>query len=304
MTKDTKKQKDSDKQVTVGDKKLLQWHPAFYAGLQIEFGEEARKLIFEREHNLSTKPMQIDVLIIKKNTDDIIHKNIGRIFKRYNVVEYKSPTDYLSIDDFYKVYGYTCFYKSASEKVDNIKVTDVTITFVCRNYPKTFMKHLIKVRGLGVEKKGKGIYYINRDIIPMQLLVTSKLSEEENLWLRNLTNDLTDINSIEKISTEYRKHEHSELYKSVMDIIIRANEERFEEVKDMCEALRELFADELEMSRNEGIKESITEILADYGDVSDELKKKINEQTDLDILKKWLKLAARVSSIEEFESTI
>ena len=236
--------------------KRLQWHSAFYAGIQIEFGEEAEKLIFEREHNLSTKPMQIDVLIIKKNTDDIIHKNIGQIFKRHNIVEYKSPTDYLSIDDFYKVYGYTCFYKSASEKVDDIKVTDVTITFVCRKYPKTFMKHLIKVRGLSIEKKSKGIYYINRDIIPMQLLVTSKLSEEENLWLRNLTNDLTDINSIEKISTEYGKHEHSELYKSVMDIIIRANKERFGEVKDMCEALRELFADELEMKWKEGRAEA------------------------------------------------
>ena len=27
------------------EKKLLQWHPAFYAGLQIEFAEEAGKII-------------------------------------------------------------------------------------------------------------------------------------------------------------------------------------------------------------------------------------------------------------------
>ena len=31
-----------------------------------------------------------------------------------------------------------------------------------------------------------------------------------------------------------------------MDIIIRANIERFEEAKNMCDALRELFAEELE----------------------------------------------------------
>ena len=24
--------------------KLLQWHPAFFAGIQIEFGEEAKKM--------------------------------------------------------------------------------------------------------------------------------------------------------------------------------------------------------------------------------------------------------------------
>ena len=45
--------------------KMLQWHPAFYADLQIEFREETEKLKFEREYLLSSKPMAIDVLIIK-----------------------------------------------------------------------------------------------------------------------------------------------------------------------------------------------------------------------------------------------
>ena len=39
------------------DGKLLQWHPAFYADLQIEFREETEKLKFEREYLLSSKPM-------------------------------------------------------------------------------------------------------------------------------------------------------------------------------------------------------------------------------------------------------
>ena len=32
----------------------LQWHPAFYATAQIELQEEAKYLIFEDEHQLST----------------------------------------------------------------------------------------------------------------------------------------------------------------------------------------------------------------------------------------------------------
>lgn len=67
----------------------LQWHPAFYAGIQIEFEEEADKLLFENEHQLGTKPKEIDVLIIKKNAQDKINKNIGRIFRGHNIVEYK-----------------------------------------------------------------------------------------------------------------------------------------------------------------------------------------------------------------------
>ena len=89
---------------TEGEK--IQWHPAFDAALQIELGEEAKYLTFEPEHLLSKKPMQIDVLV--KNEKKVkIRKNIGRIFRQHNIIEYKSPEDHLNIDDFYKVYGYT-----------------------------------------------------------------------------------------------------------------------------------------------------------------------------------------------------
>ena len=77
------------------------WHSAFYAGIQIELEDEADNLVFENEHQLSTQPMEIDVLIIKKETDRPVKKNIGRIFKKYNIIEYKSPDDSLSVDDFY-----------------------------------------------------------------------------------------------------------------------------------------------------------------------------------------------------------
>ena len=99
---------------------VLQWHPAFFAGIQIEFGEEREKLTFENEHQLGTKPKQIDVLIIKKESETKLRKNIGKIFRRYNIIEYKSPKDYLSIDDFYQVYGYACFFKADTEQANKI----------------------------------------------------------------------------------------------------------------------------------------------------------------------------------------
>ena len=198
--------------------------------------------------------MRIDVLIIKKLADDAIYKNIGRIFRRYNIVEYKSPTDYLSIDDFYKVYGYSCFYKSEAKRVDSIKITDITITFVSKKYPIELIEHLEKIRCFGLEKVDEGIYYITNDTLPMQLLVTSELSKEENLWLKCLTNDLDDIETIDRLSKEYGAHEHEELYKAVMDVIVRANKEKFKEVTNMCEALREIWAEDFEQARNEGIE--------------------------------------------------
>ena len=86
--------------------------------------------------------------------------------------------------------------------------------------------------------------------------MTSKLSKEENFWLRNLTNDLKENAEAENIITEYEKYNHSKLHKSVMDIIVRANEEKFKEVRTgMCDALVELMADVIEEKVEERLKE-------------------------------------------------
>ncbi|MEE0918624.1 MAG: 3-isopropylmalate dehydrogenase, partial [Lachnospiraceae bacterium] len=198
----------------------LQWHPAFYAGLQIELQEDSDNLIFENEHQLGTKPKQIDALIIKKQKDIPIKKNIGKIFRKHNIVEYKSPTDYLCIDDYYKGYAYAMFYKSDTQKVDEIQISDITLTFVSTKYPQKFVDHLKTQWDYKFEQKYPGIYYIQKesDILPIQMIVTSKLKWEDNLWLRSLTNTLDDKNQIKKIVNEYHENKRNKLYESVMDI--------------------------------------------------------------------------------------
>ena len=43
------------------------------------------------------------------------------------------------------------------------------------------------------------------------------------------------------------------MYEAVMDLIMKANEDRYMEAKRMCNALRELFADELEQANAQGV---------------------------------------------------
>ena len=74
---------------------LIQWHPTFFADVQVELRKESEKLSFQSEYQLSKKPMEIDVLIIKKKTEEPIEKNIGRIFRKYNIVEYDDATHVL-----------------------------------------------------------------------------------------------------------------------------------------------------------------------------------------------------------------
>ena len=49
-----------------------------------------------------------------------------------------------------------------------------------------------------------------------------------------------------------------------------------------------------------GKAESVLELLAEAGEVPEELLKQIQTETDEGKLRRWLKLAARAASVEEF----
>ena len=84
----------------------------------------------------------------------------------------------------------------------------------------------------------------------------------------------------------------------------------------MCEALRELFAEELtereirgidkgiEQGIGRGKVDDILELLTELGPIPDRLRKRIASQSNCDILTKWLKLAAKSESIEEFSDNM
>ena len=113
----------------------IQWHPAFCGAAELEFRDNKEDLVFEREYNLSKEPIRIDLLIIKKITNSVIENQIGKIFKQYNVVEYKSPEDGLTIDDYFKTIGYACLYKGLGETVNQIPANQLTVTLVRDTYP-------------------------------------------------------------------------------------------------------------------------------------------------------------------------
>ena len=235
------------------------WHPAFYAGIQIELEEDADNLVFENEHQLGKKPMEIDVLIIKKETDRPVKKNIGRIFKKYNIIEYKSPDDSLSVDDFYKVYGYTCFYKADVQYADSIPAEELSITFVSGKYPRKMIKHLTKIKKYQVTEVEKGIYYVNGDLIPIQILVTKNLSGEENLWLKSLTNKLKATETAEKLVENYIDHKDSSLHRSVIETIMRANQKIFREVNGMSDIFMEIVQEKFDRKLKEEVEKATVE---------------------------------------------
>lgn len=70
---------------------------------------------------------------------------------------------------------------------------------------------------------------------------------------------------------------------------------------DMSKGLREWLEDERAEGKAEGRAEAIIDLLSGYGTASEQLKGIIMKEKDLGILRAWLKTAAAVDSVEEFE---
>ena len=62
--------------------------------------------------------------------------------------------------------------------------------------------------------------------------------------MKNLTDDLKDPDAVKELTKAYRGHHENTLYRSVMNVIIKANEELFKEESGVCEAIIDLFRDE------------------------------------------------------------
>ena len=171
----------------------LQWHPAFCAAAGLEFHEDIERLELKPEYNLSKGPIRIDLLIIKEESDRRIKNEIGHIMRTYNVIEYKSPEDALTIDDFYKTVGYACLYKGYGERVDAVPINELTVSIFRAKRPEKMFLTLQKY-GHKIEEKYPGII--------MELKWKEKLSEAA---LVSLAEEKT--NKETKLSVDYSSYD-------------------------------------------------------------------------------------------------
>jgi hypothetical protein len=228
----------------------IQWHPGFYGAAELELLENKDELEFEREYNLSKEPLRVDLLIVKKRKDVQIRNEIGRIFKKFNVLEYKSPDDGMSIDDFFKTIGYACIYKGLGATVDAVPAEELTVSLFRETYPRELMEAL-KRQGLAVEETFPGIYYVTGNtLFHTQIVVTGQLSRETHSSLRILSKNaqIEDIKRFLMTSQELVTPGDKHNADAVLQVSVSANGRIYSKVKEeltMCEALRELMKDEI-----------------------------------------------------------
>ena len=237
----------------------IQWHPGFVGAMNLELRKNRGDLLFEKEYNLNTKPLEIDLLVIRKNTDIQIDNEIGKMFLGHNILEYKSPKEELSIDTLYKVTAYASLYKSYGETVDAIPAEDITVSLIRKAKPGGLFRYF-KEHGYTVSKPYHGIYYIEGKVLfPTQVIVTKELDPEAHVWLGSLSDQLDKQNLqnlLEEINKLHGKAD-MEFADSVLEVSIQANLKTVEQLRGddkVCQALLEIMEPEINK-----IKESVTE---------------------------------------------
>ncbi len=235
----------------------IKWHPAFYGGIELELREYRNALEFEEEHELSKEPLHMDMLVIKKLSDVVISNTIGRVFRKFNVIEYKSPQDTLSMREFYKTIGYAFLYKGLSETVEAVPITELTVSLFRHKKPIKLIKNLIEV-GAEIENTYEGVYYVLKVVnIPVQIVVTSELKSGEHNPLRILTMD-ADEQDLRRFISEAKELQNpgdQDNAEAVLKASIAANSKLYEKVRregNMYDSLRELMKEDLEQAKEEG----------------------------------------------------
>ena len=251
----------------------ISWHPGFYGAAELEFLSNKGDLEFQREYNLSKEPVRMDLLIIKKLSDARIENELGHIFKKFNVVEYKNPDDALTIDDYYKTVGYACLYKGLGESVDLIPADELTISIFRESCPREMFKAMKKM-GLEIEERYPGIYYISgkQALFDTQIVVTKQLEKETHRTLRVLSKHVQeeDVRAfVEKAGKMTEPGDRNNI-DAVLHVSVSANREIYEAIrrcdKIMCDALRELMKEDFEETKQETKQETLLETIKNLMD--------------------------------------
>jgi hypothetical protein len=104
--------------------------------------------------------------------------------------------------------------------------------FVESRYPNKLLEHLQKDRGYTVAEKVPGIYTVSGDIMPIQVIDSRRLSADDNLWLKSLSDEL-DSSEVTEIGEEILRQGKDVRIEAYMNVITEANAKIIQEAMEM-----------------------------------------------------------------------
>ncbi len=242
------------------------YHYGFYSAMKVEYDLVQARVKYEQEVQLGEDPVRLDFLIIK--TEGKLEDPIGEYFRKVNLFEYKSPEDGLSIDDFCKAQGYALMYKGYGRKVNELPLTEITLTIVRHVYPRELMKAL-KELGYEIHEAHRGIYRVEgKMMIPVQIVVSSRLAEGEYEGLKLLAKGSTKEAVVEYAKRAIASGDENVRTNAgtVIEVCLNINKELDREIKEdeaMHKIIREIFKEDFDAAKEKGMNEEKERVAAD-----------------------------------------
>ena len=234
-----------------------QYHPPFCDAMIQIFEHDTCKYEYKREYFLNSRLNRIDLLIIKKRKNSVSGKGLGKIFRKYNIFEYKSPGQALGEREYHISMAYANLYAGYMKKV---QFEELTVSFVREGKPRKLFDYF-KEHGFQISMPEKGIYYVKKlDHIDMQVIITRELGDEY-IWLKALSGRLGKEDAVKL--TEEAKKEKNPLgkmrIKTILNLVAELNQDKtwMKEMKTM--GIRDLFKEEFE-ERDQKIAEQEEQI--------------------------------------------
>lgn len=253
---------------TKEDENKIQWHQAFVGAMYCELGDDINNVEFNPEHSITRKPLQMDLLIVKKLTKNGVlaelSSSIGKMLSAYNIIEYKSPDDELGIDAFFQAYTYACYYKSSADRENERKDRDITVILVKQRYPLSLVRYL-ESRGCVIAEELPGISTVSgSQFFNIVIFTTGRMSPENNMWLNALRGNMERENygrlARESSRLKGKAAEYGEAVLSVVDKVNFKQVQEWKEDEDMASLLYEARTEGMQQGIQEGMQQGIKQV--------------------------------------------
>lgn len=235
-----------------------QWHSGFYSAMLLRCRDYLDRIKILRELPLATKPLLVDVVIIKIDDGVVMDDAIGRHFRRHNLLEFKSPSDKLSMDDFYKLLAYAALYKSQGAHKDEIKADDITMTLVREGVPRGLINEL-RALGVAVTESSPGVYNVDapQPMFRTTIVAYGKMPSEDATWLSALTSRMDEPRARDLVGRMHTMWDDGdaalrEAIESVFYVTLEENSELFSRIRGE-QTMVKWFWDMMEEGKQEGI---------------------------------------------------
>ena len=184
---------------------------------------------------------------------------------------------------------------------DYTELPEVYVIFICdfdpfgkKKYRYTFTKQCEEEPGAQLQDGCKSIFLSTRgendrevpgELVSFLNFVKADLSESETDFEDDFVEKLQ--NTIRRIKSNREMEERFMIFEEML---------RDERAEGKAEGKAEGIAE----GKTEAVLEMLLELMNDLGEIPDELRNRITSEKDLETLNKWLRLAARSESLDEF----